>query len=54
MGKKYVQDEELDWGCASRIKKFIDLKKFKKPGTTMDARQKMKHDLRNKKKKVNF
>ena len=54
LGKKYVQDEELDWGCASRIKKFIDLKKFKKPGTTMDARQKMKHDLRNKKKKVNF
>ena len=54
LGKKYVQDEELDWGCASRIKKFIDLKKFKKPGTTMDARQKMKHDLRKKKKKVNF
>ena len=54
LGKKYVQDEELNWGCASRIKKFIDLTKFKEPGTTMDARQKMKHDLRKKKKKVNF
>ena len=54
LGKKYVQDEELNWGCASRIKKFVDLTKFKKPGPTMDARQKMKHDLRKKKKKVNF
>ena len=54
LGKKYVQDEELDWGCASRIKKFIDLTKFKEPGTTMDARQKMKHDLRKRKRKVNF
>ena len=54
LGKKYVQDEELDWGCASRIKKFVDLTKFKETGPTMDARQKMKHDLRKKKKKVNF
>ena len=54
LGKKYVQDEELDWGCASRIKKFVDLTKLKDPGPTMDARQKMKHDLRKKKKKVNF
>ena len=54
LGKKYVQDEELDWGCASRIKKFVDLTKFKETGSTMDARQKMKHDLRKKKKKVNF
>ena len=54
LGKKYVQDEELDWGCASRIKKFVDLTTFKEPGSTMDARQKMKHDLRKKKKKVNF
>ena len=54
LGKKYVQDEELDWGCASRIKKFVDLTKFKEPGTTMDARQKMKHDLRKKKRKVKF
>jgi hypothetical protein len=49
LGKKYVQDEELDWGCASRIKKFVDLKKFKEAGPTMDARQKMRHDLRKKK-----
>ena len=54
LGKKYVQDEELDWGCASKIKKFVDLTKFKKPGPTMNARQKMKHDLRKRKKKVNF
>ena len=54
LGKKYVQDEELNWGCASRIKKFVDITKLKKPGPTMNARQKMKHDLRKKKKKVNF
>ena len=52
--ERFVQDEELNWGCASRIKKFIDLTKFKEPGPTMDARQKMKHDLRKKKRKVNF
>ena len=54
LGKTYVQDEELKWGCASNIKSFLDLTKFKKPGTTMDARQKMKHDLRKRKRKVNF
>ena len=54
LGKKYVQDEELNWGSASKIKKFIDLTKFKEAGSTIDARQKMKHDLRKKKKKVNF
>ena len=54
LGKKYVQDEELNWGSAGKLKKFIDLTKFKEPGETMDARQKMKHDLRKKKKKVNF
>jgi hypothetical protein len=54
LGKKYVQDEDLKWGCAHDIKEFIDLTKFKEPGPTMDARQKMKHDLRKKKKKINF
>ena len=54
LGKKYVQDEELDWGCASRIQKFVDLTKLKEPGSTMNARQKMKHNLRKRKKKVNF
>ena len=54
LGKKYVQDEELNWGSAGKIKKFIDLTNFKKTGPTMDARQKMKHDLRKRKKRVNF
>ena len=54
LGKKYVQDEELNWGSAGKLKKFIDLTKFKEIGATMDARQKMKHDLRKKRKKVNF
>ena len=54
LGKKYVQDEELNWGSAGKLKKFIDLTKFKEIGATMDARQKMKHNLRKKRKKVNF
>jgi hypothetical protein len=51
LGKKYVQDEDLKWGCAHDIKEFIDLTKFKELGPTMDARQRMKHDLRKKKRK---
>ena len=33
---------------------FTYLTMFKQPGPTMDPRQKMKHDLRKRKRKVNF
>ncbi len=36
LGKTYVQDEEMDWGCAVDAKEE-DLSRFKAPGPTMEA-----------------
>ncbi len=38
LGKRYEQDEELDWGVASK-KEAEDLSKFKEAGTTMHTRK---------------
>lgn len=39
LGKRYVQDEELEWGCASH-KKEVDLTQQKTEGTTMKTGKK--------------
>ncbi len=40
LGKRFSQDEELEWGCAVGKKKE-DLKKFQKKGPTLDDRKKV-------------
>ena len=46
LGKRYEQDEELNWGVATK-KETEDKSKFKSAGTTMHTR----HDRKNKRKK---
>lgn len=46
LGKRYEQDEELEWGVATK-KEAEDLSKFKEAGTTMHTRK----DRKNKQKK---
>jgi len=49
LGKRYEQDEELDWGVATKSASD-DLSQFKEAGTTMHTR-KTRKDKRLKKKK---
>jgi hypothetical protein len=45
LGKRYVQDEELDWGCAYRNPAPTDpgqLHAYKGEGTTLQAKKKKK------------
>ena len=50
LGKRYEQDEELDWGVATKSASDDDLSQFKAAGTTMHTR-KTRKDKRLKKKK---
>ncbi len=49
LGKRYEQDEELDWGVATR-KEAEDLAQYKSAGTTMHTRKARKARLKNRKK----
>ncbi len=43
LGKRFNQDQALDWGCASKVKKTtIDLHSFKPAGTTLEKKAKKK------------
>ena len=47
LGKRYEQDEELDWGVATK-KEDQDMSKFKEAGTTMHTRKDRKKKLKKK------
>ena len=49
LGKRYEQDEELDWGVATR-KEAEDLSQYKPAGTTMHTRKARKARLKKRKK----
>lgn len=50
LGKRYEQDEELDWGVSTK-NTADDLNQFKQAGTTMHTRKTRKNKIKNKSKK---